>query len=311
MTELKELKLNHTKPKTKSAQTSEAPKPKPSPQSNSGTEVQDQLEKSFTEQGEENTLQAPEHTIFIGNLPVTVKKSDLKTLFKKYGTIRTIRFRTNNGRVVWDKKDLQDVPSLIAYVRFSSKEEMKAACEMNGQMVGTNRIRVSPQDQKQIGNVKSTVFVGNIRKGTTENELYEFFGRVGPIEYIRYLSMKNIAYVCFAKGVSIRKALKLHQEKLNDRPLRIGPVDTQRTNVKVNKKGHLVPRKRLPIDPKKATDGDGGGAAAAANDANHEFHGTVSKKKNNKKRISHKSGVGSAKHRRMLASKLKAAMHEK
>uniref|UniRef100_A0A182SCI4 RRM domain-containing protein n=1 Tax=Anopheles maculatus TaxID=74869 RepID=A0A182SCI4_9DIPT len=265
------------------------------------TEEQEEPEKST-----EKKVNGKEHTIFIGNLPSTTKKTDLKALFQKYGTIQTIRFRANDGRLVLDKTVLKDVPSLNAYVRFSSKEEQARACELNGQMVGTNRIRVCPQDQKQIGNVKSTVFVGNIHRSTTENDLHDFFGRVGPIEYIRYLALKHIAYVCFEKGVSIKKALKLHQEKLNNRPLRIAAVDTQRTNVKVNKKGHLVPRKKLPTDATKTNDG-----ATAQNDqqnAINEFHGKVSEKKNSKKRISKKNGVGSAKQRRVLANKLKAAM---
>ncbi|XP_050079348.1 RNA-binding protein 34 [Anopheles maculipalpis] len=266
-------------------------------------EDQERSEKSLDEQGVNGKTKEKEYTVFIGNLPPTTKKSDLKAIFQKYGTIQTIRFRSNDGRIILYKTVLKDVPSLNAYVRFSSQEEQTRACEMNGQMVGENRIRVCPQDQKQIGNVKSTVFVGNIHKSTTENDLHEYFGRVGPIEYIRYLALKNIAYVCFEKGVSIKKALKLHQEKLNGRPLRIEPVDTQRTNVKVNKKGHLVPRKKLPTKAK-----DGAGAQKNQKKAINEFHGEVSEKKKGKKRESKKSGLGSAKARKLLANKLRAAM---
>lgn len=278
--------------------------PKQSMSVDNDTDEAEQSEKSLAKPANVN---GKEHTVFIGNLPSTTKKSDLKALFQKYGTIKTIRFRANDGRLVLDKSLLKDVPALNAYVRFSSKEELTRACEMNGQMVGTNRIRVCPQDQKQIGNVKATVFVGNIHRSTTENDLHEFFGRVGRIEYVRYLSQKHIAYVCFQKGVSIKKALKLHQEKLNNRPLRVEAVDTQRTNVKVNKKGHLVPRKKLPIDATKTGDGTTATPTDKKN-ATNNFHGTVSEKKNSKKRISKKGGLGSAKQRRLLASKLKAAM---
>lgn len=203
-----------------------------------------------------NKVKGIECSVFIANLPSTIKKSELKALFNKYGTVKTTRFRTNDGQKIFFTKDKQKCSSLNAYVRFSTKEEMEKACEMNGKMVGEHRIRVCPEGKKQIGDVRSTVFVGNIRRGTTENELYDFFGQVGPIEYIRLIPLKFIAYVCFKKGVHMKRVLKMDQQKLNNRPLRIQLVDTQRTNVKLNKKGNLVKRRKVPSKPTETPAGD-------------------------------------------------------
>uniref|UniRef100_A0A182VXG3 RRM domain-containing protein n=1 Tax=Anopheles minimus TaxID=112268 RepID=A0A182VXG3_9DIPT len=266
-------------------------------------------EKAKEESTEKKIKAGKEYSIFIANLPSTVKKSELRAMFNKYGTIKTTRFRTNDGQKIFFNKDKLQVPSLNAYVRFSSKEEMEKACEMNGQMVGEHRIRVCPGSKKQIGDVKSTVFVGNIRRGTTENELYDFFGQIGPIEFIRLIPLKFIAYVCFKKGVSMKRVLKMDQQKLNNRPLRIQPVDTKRTNVKVNKKGNLVKR-RKSSKPQNTSSGDAA-QAKESNDgkAQDDFHGNVSETANKKKNKRSKSGVGSAKHKKMLANKLKAAMN--
>uniref|UniRef100_A0A182XWU2 Uncharacterized protein n=2 Tax=Anopheles stephensi TaxID=30069 RepID=A0A182XWU2_ANOST len=173
---------------------------------------------------------------------------------------------------------------------------------MNGQMVGENRIRVCPQDQKQIGKVSTTVFVGGLHNNTTENDLYEFFGKVGPIEYIRYLAEKHFAFVCFEKSVSAKKALKLNNTKLYKHEIRIEPIDAKRSNVKTNKKGHLVPRHKPPkVQSKETNDGA----------EPKQFHGQVSQKKSEKKRMSKKSGFGSLKEKRVLSKKLKSAAQAK
>ncbi|XP_052890549.1 RNA-binding protein 34-like [Anopheles moucheti] len=253
------------------------------------------------EEKSEKVKEPKPFTIFVGNLPTTTSKSGLKALFIKYGGVKSLRFRTNDGQKILDKKNLQHVLSLNAYVQFSSRESMEKALEMNGQMVGENRIRVSLEGKKPIGDVKSTVFVGNIKRGTSENDLHNFFSKAGPIEFIRFLSAKCVAYVCFMKGVSLKKVLKLDQEKLNDRPLRIQPVSTERSNVKLNKKGNVVKRNKFPS--KGPANKSNGGKA------NNDFHGKVSEVKNKNKTNSSKSGVGSVKQKQILAKKLKAAFN--
>ncbi|XP_058059181.1 RNA-binding protein 34-like [Anopheles bellator] len=273
------------------------------------TKPEDEVVTSESEtEEEEDTAKEPvkpadkkkdvEHCVFVGNLPSSTTKSMVKSLFKQYGTILSVRFRGNLGQKIMHRKDQVKVKSLIAYVRFSAKEEVQKACAMDGQMVEQNRIRVCPQNQKQLGEVKSTVFVGNISTATTDNDLYEFFSTVGEIEYVRQIANKCIGFVCFKKGVSIKKALKLNQQQLNGRALRVMEVDPERTNVKKNKKGNPVKRNKLPQQGSTKN----GGPTAQAND----FHGKVvagGGPKNKKK-----SGFGKkAKTAKIIAQKLKAA----
>ncbi|XP_053687169.1 RNA-binding protein 34-like [Sabethes cyaneus] len=199
------------------------------------------------ENRQEKRVEGTEHSVFVGNLPKTAKKSTLKQMFKSFGKILTIRFRTLDGEVLLKKKDRETAKALNCYIRFQTKDEALAACAMNGHIFDGHHLRVSLQSQKQIGHHASTVFVGNIHRDTTDNELYDFFSTVGDIEYVRQISGKYIGYVCFKKGVSIAKALKLNQQLLNGRPLRIMKVDHQKQSTRKNKKGNLV-KKNASVD---------------------------------------------------------------
>uniref|UniRef100_A0A1Q3EXI5 Putative rna-binding protein 34 n=2 Tax=Culex tarsalis TaxID=7177 RepID=A0A1Q3EXI5_CULTA len=270
---------------------------------------EDTKSDSAKEAKKSTRIQGPEYSVFVGNLPTTIKKGAIKKLFMPYGRILTIRFRTSDGVSLFKKKDRKEAKALICYVRFSSKEEAIAACAMNGQMVEENRIRVSLQTQKHLGHIASTVFVGNIHRKTTDNDLYDFFSRVGEIEYVRQISDKGIGYVCFKKGVSIAKAIKLNQQMLNGRPLRISKVDPNLQHKRKNKKGNLVDKRRPPV-------ASGAAKRVALKTAKSskekgqptEFHGTVAKKQSGgKKQKHHKKGGGAEYKKKILAQKLAAA----
>lgn len=254
-------------------------------------------------------IQGPEYSVFIGNLPTTIKKGTIKKLFMPYGKILTIRFRTSDGVSLYKKKDRKEAKALICYVRFSSKEEAIAACVMNGQTVEENRIRVSLHSQKHLGHIASTIFVGNIHRKTTDNELYDFFDRVGEIEYVRQISDKGIGYVCFKKGVSIAKALKLNQQLLNGRPLRISKVDPNLQHKRKNKKGNLVDKRR----PHANTGAAKRVAQKTAKSpdvkmVSTDFHGTEAKRQTGGKKQRHyKKGGGAERKKKILAQKLTAA----
>ncbi|XP_058129760.1 RNA-binding protein 34-like isoform X2 [Anopheles coustani] len=257
-----------------------------------------QAKTEVEEKTEKKARAGSECTIFIGNLPPTTTEKLVRNLFKKYGPILAVRFRTNTGAYVV-RKELKHATAINCYVRFARKEHMSKACEMDGHTVEQNRIRVTPQDVKPLGSVASTIFVGNLRAGTTDTELYDFFSTVGEIEYVRQIANRYVAYVCFKKGVSLKKAFKLDQQKLNNRPIRVQQVDPKITNIKRNKKGHLVKKNRLPTD--QTTSKDGGTKPTK------DFHGQVvneSAKKKKKKSLSK-----SAKAKRNISEKLKAAMN--
>ena len=72
------------------------------------------------------------------------------------------------------------------------------------------------------------VFVGNLSRMATENEVRTLFERVGPVEYVKLpvdphtRRPKNVAYVQYKRpedaGLAVRQ---LNDEELNGRPLRV------------------------------------------------------------------------------------------
>lgn len=133
---------------------------------------------------------------------------------------------------------------------------------------------------------------------------------MGELEYVRQIADKGIGYVCFKKGVSIAKALKLNQQLLNGRPLRIVKVDPTKQGKRKNKKGNLVDKAKFSRP--------GGPTSQPVNETNQqqgdqkqkppvrEFHGAVAKTKSDNKHKQKKKG-GSDKKKKLLAQKLTAA----
>lgn len=90
-------------------------------------------------------------------------------MFKKFGEILSIRFRTNDGRHIPSKKDVaKQSPFVIAFIFFKDAETAKASLAANGEKIGDNAITVdldTKLEEKEHYKPKNTVFVGNLKYG--------------------------------------------------------------------------------------------------------------------------------------------------
>ena len=76
-----------------------------------------------------------ERTVYVGNLPVSCQKKELKNMFSEYGSIETVRFRcaarpdmkTTKKVAVIKHNFHEERNNIAAFVRFSTKEEAVAA----------------------------------------------------------------------------------------------------------------------------------------------------------------------------------------
>lgn len=168
---------------------------------------------------------ALERTIFVGNLPESTTKKELKSLFKKYGVVESVRFRS-----VPVKEDAKvprrvaaasgaidtDKGSFHAYVRFESDASVEDALQENMKMFGERHIRVdraaiNKMRVKIVGSQKGlraaaemvgdgyqvkydvgrSVFVGNVPIKIEDEDLIRFFiagmgsGSEGLLEAVR------------------------------------------------------------------------------------------------------------------------------
>lgn len=105
--------------------------------------------------------------IYVGNLPVNIKKKRIIKLFQSCGKILTVRLRTNTGKNFMKREQLKKVPFIVAFVYFATEEAAEASLKLTGEKIGEHIIYVDrdldEKDKKSKINVKTTIFVGNLK----------------------------------------------------------------------------------------------------------------------------------------------------
>lgn len=106
--------------------------------------------------------------MYVGNLPINIKRLKLNKSFKKFGEILAIHFRTNAGKKFFKKKEVKRAPYLIAFIYFKTREEAEASLALNGTKIGDNLISVDLDAAKRVEDnfsQENTVVVGNLKYG--------------------------------------------------------------------------------------------------------------------------------------------------
>ncbi|KNE55327.1 hypothetical protein AMAG_01229 [Allomyces macrogynus ATCC 38327] len=193
-------------------------------------------------------------TVFVGN--VTIKASEkaidqkFKQLFAEYGKVESVRYRSIAFSDALPRKlnfKLKNFhPSrdtMHAYVVFTdAASARKAAGAVNGTVFENKHLRTdycgpdapakggADDDEavaKRTRDPKRCVFVGNVPFDVEDEELWEFFGQVAEVDSVRVIRDrklgigKGFAYVQFKERSSVPLALKLHETKFRNKPLRI------------------------------------------------------------------------------------------
>ncbi|KAL1315755.1 uncharacterized protein [Arachis hypogaea] len=195
-------------------------------------------------------------TVFVGNLPLKVKKKTLLKEFKKFGEVESVRIRsvpiqdTKKPRkgAILAKKINDAADSVHAYIVFKTEESAQASLSHNMAVVEGNHIRVDracPPRKKLKGEStplydnKRTLFVGNLPFDVKDEELYQLFCSIPnlgtSVEAVRvvrdpHLNVgKGIAYVLFKTKEAANSALKKRNLKLRDRELRLSHAKADST----------------------------------------------------------------------------------
>ncbi|XP_058777455.1 nucleolar protein 12-like [Vicia villosa] len=192
-------------------------------------------------------------TIFVGNLPLKVKKKTLLNEFKKFGEVESVRIRSvplqdtkipRKGAIL-AKKIHELAESVNAYIVFKTEESAQASLAHNMTVVEGFHIRVDracpPRkklkgDTSQLYDNKRTVFVGNLPFDVKDEELYQLFGGIpnleSSVEAIRvvrdpHLNVgKGIAYVLFKTREAANSIVNKRSLNLRDRALRLSRANT-------------------------------------------------------------------------------------
>lgn len=223
-------------------------------------------------------------TVFVGNLPLKVKKKALLKEFSQFGEIESVRIRSvplldtktpRKGAII--KKQINDkVDSVHAYVVFNTEQSAQASLAHNMAVVGGNHIRVDracPPCKKLKGESallydhKRTVFVGNLPFDVKDEEIYQLFCNMdkleSSIEAVRVIRDSNtslgkgIAYVLFKTREATNMVVKKQNVRLRDRELRLSHAKPESTSSKRKSlsTSENSPAKKLAVDSKPSYQG--------------------------------------------------------
>ncbi|PSR93554.1 Nucleolar protein [Actinidia chinensis var. chinensis] len=214
-------------------------------------------------------------TVFVGNLPLKVKKKALLKEFSQFGEVESVRIRSvplldtktpRKGAII-QKKINDAVDSVHAYIVFKTEEAAQTSLAHNMAVVGGNHIRVDracPPRKKLKGESvplydnKRTIFVGNLPFDVKDEEIYQLFSAIkdleSSIEAIRVIRDpgtslgKGIAYILFKTRGAANLVAKKRSLKLRDRELRLCHA---KSNLTPSKRGNPSPTERNYTPTKK------------------------------------------------------------
>ncbi|KAL4347454.1 hypothetical protein GQ457_17G020010 [Hibiscus cannabinus] len=216
-------------------------------------------------------------TVFVGNLPIKVKKKVLMKEFSKFGDIESVRIRSvplsdtkkpRKGAIML--KQINDkADSVHAYIVFKTEESAEASLAHNMAVIAGNHIRVDracPPRKKlkaesaPLYDNKRTVFVGNLPFDVKDEEIYQLFCGINNlesnIEAVRVIRDpqfgvgKGIAYVLFKTREAANLVVRKRTLKLRDRELRLSharPDATPSKRKNQSSSGDGTPAKKFAV----------------------------------------------------------------
>ncbi|POI31613.1 hypothetical protein CIB84_004637, partial [Bambusicola thoracicus] len=176
---------------------------------NSGTGRAGKREKKKNEAEE---MVKNKRTVFVGNLPVNCTAQMLKSLFKEYGQIESIRFRsvvpaedTLSRKLAAIKRKIHpNVKYINAYVVFKEECDAVKALKKNGTEVASGfHIRVDSASKNSLHDNKRSVFLGNLAYDISDSAVREHFADCGDVVAVRIVRDrqsgmgKGFGYVLF------------------------------------------------------------------------------------------------------------------
>ncbi|NXR32545.1 RBM34 protein, partial [Zosterops hypoxanthus] len=177
---------------------------------------------------------ADRRTVFVGNLPVSCTDQVLKSLFKKYGQIQSIRFRSlqdlssNVSFSLSRHKVHPNAKFINAYVVFKEECDAQKALKENGTEIASGfHIRVDTASKTSSHDNKRSVFLGNLPYDICDDAVREHFHDCGDVVGVRVVRDrstglgKGFGYVLFENTDAVHLALKLNNSVLMGRKIRV------------------------------------------------------------------------------------------
>ncbi|NXP40300.1 RBM34 protein, partial [Leiothrix lutea] len=185
---------------------------------------------------------ADRRTVFVGNLPVSCTGQVLKSLFKKYGQIQSIRFRslipaedTVSKKVAAIKHKVHPNAKFInAYVVFKEECDAQKALEEGSSSRFVAKFKQPPlfclNQNKILFKIRSNFAFGILLCNIRDDAVREHFRVCGDVVAVRVVRDrstglgKGFGYVLFENTDAVHLALKLNNSVLMGRKIRVQRV---------------------------------------------------------------------------------------
>ncbi|XP_014805973.1 PREDICTED: RNA-binding protein 34 [Calidris pugnax] len=193
-------------------------------------------------------------TVFVGNLPVSCTVQELRSLFKEYGQIKSIRFRSlvpaedvlSKKLAAIKHKVHPNAKFINAYVVFKKECDAIKALNENGREFASGfHIRVDIASKTSSHDNKRSVFLGNLSYDISDDSVREHFSVCGDVVAVRIVRDrrtglgKGFGYVLFENTDAVHLALKLNDSVLMGRKIRVKRCGEK---WKAPQKSHSQPR---------------------------------------------------------------------
>uniref|UniRef100_G1NH74 RNA binding motif protein 34 n=1 Tax=Meleagris gallopavo TaxID=9103 RepID=G1NH74_MELGA len=195
--------------------------------SGTGRTVKQEKKKNEAEEMIKN-----KRTVFVGNLPVNYTM--LKSLFKEYGQIESIRFRSvvpaevalSRKLATIKRKIHPNVKYINAYVVFKEEHAAVKALKKNGTEVASGfHIRVDSASKNTVSLNRRVLLC--LPADISDSAVREHFADCGDVVAVRIVRDrqsgmgKGFGYVLFENTDAVHLALKLNNSDLMGRKLRV------------------------------------------------------------------------------------------
>ncbi|XP_006016404.1 RNA-binding protein 34 [Alligator sinensis] len=175
-------------------------------------------------------------TVFVGNLPIHCTTQMLTSVFKEYGQIESVRFRslvpaedTLSKKLAAIKRKLHpNMKYVNAYVVFKEECAANKALTKNGTQIAEGfHMRVDLASAANSHDNKRSIFLGNLSYDLEDDAVREHFSECGNVVAVRIVRDRNtgigkgFGYVLFENTDAVHLALKLNNSELKGRKLRV------------------------------------------------------------------------------------------
>uniref|UniRef100_A0A8D0KND1 RNA-binding protein 34 n=1 Tax=Salvator merianae TaxID=96440 RepID=A0A8D0KND1_SALMN len=175
-------------------------------------------------------------TLFVGNLPVNCTAQMLKSFFREFGPIESVRFRSlipaedglSKKMAAIKRKVHPDMKYINAYVVFKEERAANSALKRNGTEFSSGfHIRVDLASQSTSHDNKKSIFVGNLPYEVDDDTVRNHFSECGNVMGVRIIRDRNtgigkgFGYVLFETADAVHLALKLNNSELKGRKVRV------------------------------------------------------------------------------------------